>query len=202
MHAYYACISYVDAQVGKLIEEVNKQGLSSNTIIVITSDHGYQLGEHELWCKHTNFEDATKVPLIVYDPRLAPEFRGRKVNNIAKLIDVTPTLWDLNGLPAAEKIDGRSFKKLLNGKDESFTLARSRYHRVGSHGYSIRYKDFRYTRWINPKTKKAIFEELYDYKNDPLETINFLKNPEYSEILKELKQLWHKNTGFKIYNEQ
>ena len=192
MHAYYACVSYIDAQIGKLLNELKTLDLDQNTIVVITSDHGYQLGEHGLWCKHTNFEDATKVPLIVYDPRLAPEFKGRKVNNIVELIDVAPTLWDLSGLPTAEKVDGRSFKKLLSGKDESFTLARSRYHRSGAHGFSIRYKDFRYTRWINPKTKKAMFEELYDYKNDPLETRNFLKNPEYSEILKELKAVWDK----------
>ena len=191
MHAYHACISYIDAQVAKLLNELKAQGLDKNTIVALTSDHGYQLGEHGLWCKHTNFEGATKVPLIIFDPRLKPEHQGRKVDNIVELIDLAPTLWDLSGLAKAAEVDGKSFKKLLTENSKEFTIARSRYHRAGTHGFSIRVKNFRYTRWIHPKTKKTVYEELYDYKNDPLETRNFVENPEYSKVLQKLKKLWN-----------
>ena len=116
---------------------------------------------------------------------------------MVELIDVGPSLWKLAGLPIAKGIDGSSFDKLLTSQSEGFSVARSRFHRGKIHGFSIRIRDYRYTRWIDSKTGKINGEELYDYKNDPLETKNFINNPEYKEVTVKLRHLWEKELGKK-----
>ncbi len=191
LHAYYACVSYIDAQVGILIDELEKLGLSENTVIVLTSDHGYQLGEHGLWCKHSNFEDATLTPLIVLDPRMGAKWKGQRVVDMVELIDVAPTLWEGCGLPAVPGIDGASLAAYLEGGDDnrSLPVARSRYHGKAGRGVSIRVPGFRYTRWCN-KNGEPVFEELYDYERDPEERQNHAVNPEYAAKLRMLRDVW------------
>jgi arylsulfatase A-like enzyme len=188
-HAYYACISYIDAQVGRLLDAVARNGLTENTIIVFTSDHGYQLGEHDLWCKHTNFETSTKVPLIIADPR--QKRRGTHVSMPCELIDLTPTLTQLCGIPALKTADGASLARLLNDPSDSADMpgvALSRYNKGMSRGFSIRTRQFRYTEWRHAKTGELVARELYDHRHDHGENRNQVTDPKYADAVKELQQ--------------
>ncbi len=186
-HAYFACIAYIDAQVGILLRTLDELGLAENTIVVFTSDHGYQLGEHDLWCKHTNFETSTKVPLIV---AAAQQAGGGKVTDArVELIDLTPTLSRLCGLPAPAGTDGESFAPLLddpNAWSDRDTIAISRYHRSGNLGLSVRSRDYRYTQWRSSKTGELVAHELYDHRRDHAENTNVVDRPKYAEVV-----AWH-----------
>lgn len=206
IHGYYACISYIDAQVGELLNTLDSLGTLKNTIIVLWGDHGWHLGDHDLWNKHTNFEQATKVPLIIAAPGMEPG----KANTLAEFVDVYPTLCDLAGISIPSTVDGMSLAPAL--KDERVEIhdyAVSQYPRklakgavseLGDDdmrvmGYSLRTKDYRYTMWMNGFTSKDAFEErkiyaeeLYDYRKDPLETINVVGEVDYLAVKNELKR--------------
>ena len=111
LHGYAAATSYADACVGRILDALDKNGHAENTVVVLWGDHGWKLGDHSSWCKHTNFECDTRVPLIVRDPR---HEGGQKTNRLVELIDLYPTLCELTGLPVPEHCQGRSFKTLLS----------------------------------------------------------------------------------------
>ena len=187
IHGYYAATSYIDAQIGKIIDKLKQKDLDKNTIIVIWGDHGYHLGDHSLWNKHSNFEQATRSPLVIYDPRIN---KGYKINSPTEFVDLFPTLSDLANIGIPKKLDGVSLKAQIKGElNTSKTYAVSQYPRKNKMGYSFRTKEYRYTVWINKKKSTVpIFkedihaEELYDYINDPLETENKIDNEEYKQI--------------------
>ena len=186
-HAYFACISYVDAQVGKLLGALESIGANQNTIVVVWSDHGYQLGEHGMWCKHTNFETSTKVPLIVADPRSAAT--GAASDARVELVDLFPTLADLCNLPKPGHLEGESFAPLIRQPDawkNLDTAAFSQFNRGGHRGISIRTGSFRYTEWRAIKTGKLVARELYDHEQDPLENTNLAKRLEYADTVDSL----------------
>lgn len=165
-HGYHACISYTDAQIGKLLDELERLGLASNTIVVLLGDHGYSLGEADHWCKDTNFELDTHVPLLIRAPGVKP---GR-TQALTEYVDIYPTLAALAGLKPAGPLDGQSLVPVLNdasAKGRNMVLSQfSRPFRGGNPevmGYSIRTETHRYTRWIEWSTKKLMSEELYDY---------------------------------------
>jgi iduronate 2-sulfatase len=167
-HGYYACVSYTDAQVGKVLDTLERLGLASNTIVVLLGDHGYSLGEADHWCKDTNFELDTRVPLLIRTPAMKPG----ATDALVEYVDIYPTLAGLANLPAATTLDGRSLLPILNDpatKGRDVVLSQfSRPFRGGNPevmGYSIRTETQRYTRWIEWNTKKVLFEELYDYAN-------------------------------------
>ena len=110
-HGYYACISYTDAQVGRLLDALDKEGLADNTVIVLWGDHGWQLGDHGLWHKHTNFELATRAPLLISVPH--QKTAGQKCDATVEFVDVYPTLADICGLPIPAGLDGSSLKPFL-----------------------------------------------------------------------------------------
>ena len=110
-HGYYACISYTDAQVGRLLDALDKEGLADNTVIVLWGDHGWQLGDHGLWHKHTNFELATRAPLLISVPK--QKTAGQKCDATVEFVDVYPTLADVCGLPIPAGLDGSSLKPFL-----------------------------------------------------------------------------------------
>ncbi|MEO0416332.1 MAG: sulfatase, partial [Verrucomicrobiota bacterium] len=112
LHAYYACTSYVDAQIGRMLEALEKHGLRDDTIIVIWGDHGWHLGEHGIWGKATNYEIATRVPMILWTPD--QKVRGKKSNALVELLDIYPTLCDLTGTEKPEHVEGRSLAPLLD----------------------------------------------------------------------------------------
>ena len=207
IHGYYAAVSYSDALVGILLNTLDSLGLTKNTIIVLWGDHGWHLGDHSLWCKHTNFEQATRAPLIIAAPGIAPS----KTNATTESVDVFPTLCELTGSAIPTSLDGKSLLPLM--KNSSATVkdfAVSQYPRAGSKeeakkmgfssskymGYSIRTSRFRYTIWMGDnfrssqpfKSSLVVGSELYDYQKDPEETINVVNEKSYSAESKEMLQ--------------
>lgn len=188
IHGYYACVSYIDAQIGKVLDKLEALGLAENTIIVLYGDHGWHLGDHGMWCKHSNFEQATKSPLII----TAPGFdRGQKATGPTEFVDIFPTLVELAGLKGpAYPLEGKSLVPVL--RDPSTRVkpfAISQYPRGGGRmGYALRNDRYRYVLWMRgqwrstmpfkPELVEAV--ELYDYEKDPLETVNFAGRAEYA----------------------
>lgn len=185
IHGYYACVSFIDFQIGKIIKKLESNGLIDNTIIVIWGDHGYHLGDHRLWNKHSNFEQATRSPLLIYDPKSkAP----RKVASPTEFVDVFPTVTALAQLPLVKEIDGTSLLPLMTAQKQSVkNFAVSQYPRNKMMGYSFRFPTHRYTLWVakskigSPISEVDIVqEELFDYEKDPLETENKIGKEEYA----------------------
>jgi arylsulfatase A-like enzyme len=197
VHGYYASVSYMDAQVGILLNTLESLGTLDNTIIVLWGDHGWHLGDHDLWHKHTVFEQATKAPLII----AAPGIKGGKTNSQSEFVDVFPTICNLAGLPIPNQLDGKSLKPLmLNNKASVKDYSVSQYPRklkkdevkkLGYEkgdlmGYTLRNKRYRYTIWMNDFNSKQVFApskvyatELYDYEKDALEKVNLINDSAY-----------------------
>ncbi|WP_020533253.1 sulfatase [Flexithrix dorotheae] len=203
IHGYYAATSFIDAQLGKLLDALESEGLSKNTIIVLWGDHGWKLGDYGGWCKHTNFELDTRVPLFIYDPG-NPE--GQKTNSLAELVDIYPTLCAMAGLPAPAHLEGQNLVPILENPEAKVNqVAISQYPRGENldydrkktiMGYSMRYENFRFTRWQNyEKPNEVIALELYDHSKSPLAEKNLADLPEYQEKVKELDGLLSAELG-------
>jgi sialidase-1 len=170
-HAYYACISYIDAQVGKVLDELDAQGLADNTIVVLWADHGYHLGEKGLWGKATNFELDARVPLIVRAP--GKKSNGQSSSALVELVDLYPTLADLAGFPGDERLEGTSFVPLLDDPDKRWKKAAfTQFTRGGHRGYSIATETDRYVEWFEISTSTLVARELYFHTGDPGEMTN------------------------------
>lgn len=178
IHGYYACVSYVDAQVGKVISALKQSGEYDNTIIVFWGDHGFHLGDHSMWGKHTNFEQATRSPLIIKAPGLAS---NNATNSPTGLIDIFPTLCDLAGFKIPTDKDGKSLKPLLENADNdvnAFTV--SRFTRGGYDGNAMRSERYRFVEWVKNEDVKY---QLFDYETDPLEKVNIAYLPEFQYLV-------------------
>jgi iduronate 2-sulfatase len=171
-HGYYACVSYTDAQIGKLLTALEQKGLAENTIVVLCADHGYALGEKDRWCKGTNFERDTRVPLIIRTPKLRNP--GARCDSLVELVDLYPTLASLAALPIPDGLDGQSLVPMLedpNAPGRSGVL--SQFARPFSPdqpqvmGYSLRTATHRYTRWVAWPSRELLAEELYEYSSGP-----------------------------------
>ena len=205
LHGYYAAVSYMDAQVGILLNTLESLGTLDNTIIVLWGDHGWHLGDHDLWHKHTVFEQATKAPLIIAGPGI----KAGKTNSFSEFVDVFPTICNLAGVPIPTPLDGKSLKPLMLKntasvkefsvsqyprklkKEEAASLG---YKKSNLMGYTLRTERYRYTIWMNDFTSKQAFEtskvyasELYDYEKDPLEKVNVVADKGYEKTSSELK---------------
>ena len=190
VHGYYACVSFIDAQIGRLLGELDRLGLRDNTVVVLWGDHGWKLGEHRAWCKHTNFELDTRAPLIVSAP--GAKAAGRSTNALTELVDVYPTLCELAGLPLPNHLDGTSAAPLLNAPDRPWKRAAfSQYPRRGAMGYTMRTDAWRYTEWVNRRTKKMVARELYDHRGDPAENANVADRAEHADTIKNLSAMLH-----------
>ncbi len=202
-HAYYACVSYVDTQVGKIIKELKAHHLDNNTIIVVVGDHGYHLGEQGVWCKSTNYELAARVPLLIYCPWI--ESQSDNVEEIVELIDIYPTVTELCGIDSRHKLSGRSLKGLMKGnleyKEDWNDVAFNQFIRpyeslfkveneIENIGYSVRVKDYRYVGWFDEDTDILYEEELYhlDQGDHFIEKLNLAEDPMYREIAKILQK--------------
>jgi len=194
IHGYYAATTYVDTQVGKLMAELKKEGLDKNTIVILWGDHGWHLGDHKLWNKHSDFEQATRSPMIIFDPSI-----GKKivVKTPTEFVDIYPTLCDLVGIDAPQNLAGTSLKPLITGdKTRVKDYAVSEITRGKIIGYSLRTDRYRLTTWVgkDPRyakkldKKNILAEELYDYEKDPLETRNLAKDKEYADVMKKLQK--------------
>lgn len=177
-HGYLANVSYLDAQIGKLLDELDRSGLAAKTVVVFWSDHGFHLGEHTLWGKTSNFELDTRVPLLVAPPVLSRP--GEPARAPVELLDLYPTLIDLCGLPPRPELEGVSLRPLLDDPAASVKPAAiSQFPRpaygTGTPefmGYSARTPTHRYTEWREWKTGEVVARELYDHSRDPGETRN------------------------------
>jgi iduronate 2-sulfatase len=199
IHGYRACISHVDAQVGRLIAELDKKGLKENTLIIIWGDHGFKLGEYGAWVKHTNFEIDTRIPLIVVDPKA--KVKGVGSEALVETVDVAPTIASWCGLEIPKHWEGSSVTPLLNSpnltwKEAAFSQYRSTHGKINAMGRSIRTKDFRYVEWTHKK-KGIVAQELYDHRTPGLEVKNLSVNPEYKDTLKKLSTLLDNGHGWR-----
>lgn len=190
IHGYYACVSYMDAQVGRVLDELDRLGLRETTIVALWGDHGWHLGDHGLWCKHTNFEQATRAPLIISAP--GQKAAGKRTDSLVEFVDLYPTLCDLAGLPALPGQAGMSLRPLLEKperklKSEAFSQYPRSIPGVGQGmGHSIRTERYRLTEWtVAGKPFSSV--ELYDYVNDPGETVNLASRPEHAGLVERLK---------------
>lgn len=202
-HGYYACISYIDTLVGRLLDTLDQLDLQNNTIICFWSDHGFHLGEQGLWTKANNYELAARVPLILSVPGQSNQ--GSTTDALVELVDLYPTLTELCKIPQTSGLEGLSLKPLLDDPNRPWkTAAFSQYPRdytAIKHdrhgdvmGYALRTDRFRYVQWKDWNSGEALAEELYDHQNDPLEMKNLAPLSEYATILKshqrQLKAGW------------
>lgn len=194
-HAYYACVSFTDAQVGRLLKCLDASGLRDNTIVVLWGDHGWQLGEHGMWDKHSNFETSTHAPLIVRTPGQKP---GR-TKGLVEFVDIYPTLCELCGLPLDDGLEGHSFAPLISAPDRQWkSAAFSQYQRVipgygqvaRGMGYSMRTDRYRFTEWLVPGTEFRAYE-LYDHQLDPDENVNLAIDTKHRPLVDQLKEKLH-----------
>jgi len=197
IHGYYAAVSMIDEQLGKILDALDENGLSENTIVVLWGDHGWKLGDYGNWCKHSNFEVDTNAPLFISVPWLSHNIRTK---SLAEFVDIYPTLCDLAGLEKPEFLEGKSLLPILeNPKAKVNEVAISQYPRGRSlgydyknelMGYSIRTEKYRFTRWQkyeNPEEIVAV--ELYDHSKSKKAEDNLALRKKYSEKLEELNEL-------------
>jgi len=189
MRGYAACVSYVDAQIGRVLAELDRLRLRENTVVVLCGDHGWHLGEQGLWGKQTNFEAATRAPLIISMP--GQTRRATRTEALVELVDLYPTLAELCGLPAPAALDGTSLVPVLKAPDRPFKQAVfSQYPRGEVMGRSIRTGRYRYTEWARPDGS-PLGVELYDYQQDPGEKVNLAHAAENKELITALSQQLH-----------
>ncbi len=185
MQAYYASISFVDAQLGIIIDALHQSGQWENTIIVFVGDHGYHLGEHFMWGKVTLFEESARQPMIVRVPGLT---NGASSHGLVEMVDLFPTLAELCGVKPPANLQGRSFATMLKnpaapGKEYAYTVVR----RGDQLGRAIRFEHWRYTEWGSPDQA-----ELYDLNSDPKEFTNLVIKNDYAEVLGRARKLLDK----------
>jgi uncharacterized sulfatase len=178
--AYYAAVSFLDAQVGVVLDALDRLGLSSSTAVVLTSDQGFLLGEHGAWGKHMLFEKAARVPLIVAAP-LARQ--GAVSPRLVKLVDLYPTVSELLGAELPAGLEGESFLALLSEPERPWKRAAFTEDRRGKPARSLRSERYRYTEW----PRGAL--ELYDYETDPEESRNRALDPALAGVRAELEKL-------------
>lgn len=183
IHGYYACVSYTDALVGRLLDRLRSLGLEQNTVVVLWGDNGWKLGEYGLWSKHTNFELDTHVPLMIRAPGRAPA----RTRALVELVDLYPTLCDLCGLSRPEHLEGTSLVPLLAQPDRAWKRAAlSQYPRQGLMGYSARTDRYRYTEWRKTDGGEVVARELYDFQSDPLPSVNLAGDPQHAAAVAEM----------------
>ena len=186
-HAYFACVSYVDAQVGKLLDELEKSGLADNTIIVVWGDHGWHLGDQRMWGKHTIFEKALRSAFIIKAPNASSS--GKTVDKVVSSIDLYPTLMELCEIEMPYQTDGKSLVPIM--RSPLFQSWEDASYGYFKNGISLRTQRYRLIKYF--RDQKPLIE-LYDHQTDPNEEVNIA--PEKPEIVDQLMPLWEKgNTG-------
>ena len=184
LHGYLAAVSYIDAQVGRLLDTLAETGLERDTLVIFWGDHGYYMGEHGWWGgKHNNYEGATRAPLIVAVP--GQQRRGVTCDALVEFVDIYPSLAELCGLPTPQGTEGRSFKPLIGNPDGSTKGASySWYPKGGYQGIAMRTDRWRFVEW-RKRGQPSVYE-LYDHRDDPQENENLAVKPQYAQTVKEL----------------
>ena len=189
IHGYYACVSYVDAQIGRVLEELENLGLAENTIVVLWGDHGWNLGDHMLWCKHCTFESSLHVPQMIKVPG---KTTGTTTNAITEFIDIYPSLCDLAGIEKPSHLEGESFVPLIEGRQMKKDYAVSKF----NDAVTLIKGTLFYTEWTDD-SGEPYARMLFDHKTDPLELNNLAEMTEHraavEELSKELREKWGKD---------
>lgn len=185
IHGYYASVSYIDALVGRILRALDENGFSDNTIVVFLSDHGWSLGEHGLWAKHSTFDVATRSPLIVKAPGVAPGH----TQALVEYVDLYPTLMEMLGFDAAANLHGRSFANVLSNPDAPGKEAV--YLRwLGAE--AVKTPEFALSEWFDEQGEVTA-RMLYDHRNDRDETINLAEEPEYRDTVEAMHRALMEN---------
>lgn len=194
VHGYYAAVSYTDALIGKLLDELERLKLRDKTIVILWGDHGWHLGEHGLWCKHTNYEVATRAPLIISVP--GQTTAGEASNALVEFVDIYPTLCELCGIAAPAALEGTPFTPLLKNparpwKKAAFSQYPRNISRQGAGmGYAMRTERYRFVEWRVPGKDFREYE-LYDHQADPGEDVNLARRPESAALVRKLAEELH-----------
>ena len=196
-HGYYASVSFMDVQVGRVLDELDRLGLRDNTIVILWGDHGWKLGEHDAWCKHSNSENDTNTALLLSVPGM--KNAGAKTNSLVEFVDIYPTLADLAGLSLPKHLEGVSFRPLLDDPSLPWkSAAFSQYPRSAGKseigqlmGYAMRTERYRFVVWVaRDDHAKVDAIELYDHTVDPQENTNIAKTPGNNELVDKLLAQW------------
>lgn len=207
-HGYYASVSYTDAQIGRLLDALDSLGLAGNTIVVLWGDHGWKLGEHNGWCKQSNYEIDTRVPLIISGYGVSA--KGSQSNALSEFVDIYPTLCEMADLPVPGHLQGSSLVPLLEDPDRDWKTAAYSQFLLGRFGrtktvegeqmgYAIRTDRYRYVEWYQwnaekNKTDSLLCRELFDHQTDPQENINLAAEPDFVALVDtlslQLKKGW------------
>ncbi|MBE0654506.1 MAG: sulfatase [Bacteroidales bacterium] len=193
-HGYYACVSYIDAQIGLILQALDELGLTKNTIVLLWGDHGWNLGEHGLWCKHCNFNTSLSAPLIISAPG---KVKDAKCQAMAEFIDIYPTLSELCGLEIPETVEGTSLVHLLENpaaEHKDFVVCKYK------DGLTLRTEKYAYTEWSNDDDV-LISRMLYDHHTDPAETDNIVNNTENKALVDSLQKVLHENRGHEYFKK-
>lgn len=190
-HGYYACVSFIDAQIGRLLAELERLRLRENTIIAIWGDHGWKLGEHRAWGKQTNYEIDTRAPLIISAP--AAGGGGHTQAALVECVDIFPTLCELAGISVPQGLEGLSMAPLLDGRVRPWKIAAFSQFPRGFQGKimgrTIRTERFRYVEWRSWISGRFIAREVYDHETDPLENVNIANRPENEDLVRSLASI-------------
>ncbi len=185
IRAYAASISYMDAQIGRVLDRIDALSLAEKTVVIFAGDHGYHLGEHGKWGKNYLFEVSLRSPLIVSVP--GQTYQGVKTDVLTELVDIYPTLCDACQLPIPSQLEGLSLMPVIDEPTRTWKTAA--FSQVGrSNGNSMRTEQYRYTEWGNNGRQG---QELYDYHTDPNETVNIANLPENKELVAHLRERLH-----------
>jgi len=189
-HGYYAAVSYMDAQLGRVLTALDELELRESTIVILWGDHGWKLGEHDRWAKHSNVENDTHSPLIVAAPGM--KTAGESTTALVEFVDIYPTLVDLAGLALPQHLEGSSLKPLLKDpklawKPAAFSQYPRSVNKRRLMGYSMRTGRYRFTRWVDRYDHtKVDAVELYDHLNDPGENTNIANDPANAALIAKL----------------
>ncbi len=188
LRAYYACVTFADAQIGKVLDELDRQGLWADTAVFFVGDHGYELGEHNWWNKNVLFEESARVPMIAVVPERTRA--GTRCDAFVEMVDFYPTFADLAGLRAPQDLDGISFRPLLRDPDRKWkTAAFTQVRRGDVTGKSVRTRRWRYNQWR--RGDELLWQELYDHQTDPQEYRNLAEERDHQTTIKDLAELLH-----------
>ena len=194
VHGYLASVSYVDAQVGRVLAELDRLGLRDNTVVILWGDHGWQLGEHGFWCKHTNYEVAARAALLMSAP--GRKAAGARTDALVEFVDIYPTLTELCGLPKPDGLEGISFAPMLDDPSRAWKPAVFHQYPRGipklgrGMGHAIRTDRHRLVEWTVPGKDFREYE-LYDLQSDPAENENIAGRPDNAELVKSLAERLH-----------
>ena len=191
-HGYYACVSFADAQVGKVLNELERLKLAQDTVVVLWGDHGFHLGEQDQWTKDTGYEWATRAPLIISNPGSGK--KGSKTDALVEFVDIYPTLVELCRLDMPDHLEGLSLAPLLDEpgrpwKKAVFSQTARKHKKHGKvMGRAVRTRRYRYIEWRQQETDKLIARELYDHQADSREMANVAGKPQYAEAVSKLSE--------------